>query len=207
MTERPFLQTENWRLYSSLLRKQHDIKHTLLQSHGYTIDGDTIRPIDDEDWTIIEETENLRRARSILKQEKLSLPQTVVLLRAPRYIEAGCPHTYADKNGKFGYIVMPGEDDLPLQTMLHECVHLMQKFTGQAEELYLNRANIEVLKEKELQHLRFNPDANPLHLQRGATNMLCTEEKEDFVPLENEAYTTAAWLMSRVRLGYYNLRY
>lgn len=190
-------KTNNWKQYSKLLRTQYDQNPSLLESHGYKVDGNTIRPIDDEEWTIIPTTQTLV---DVQNSGRLTLPQTVVLLRAPEYIEQGCPHTYADTHGDIGYIVMPGKDDLPLRTMFHECVHLEQKFTGATENVYLNEDNIQrLLSDTDaIQCLRFNPDANPIHLRPGETNMLHTTESESSVRLEFEAYSKAAQLNIRL---------
>tara|TARA_B110000211_G_C14086663_1_gene556982 strand:+ start:1508 stop:2155 length:648 start_codon:yes stop_codon:yes gene_type:complete len=190
-------KTNNWKLYASLLEKQHNVNPTCpcLFSHGYKLDKTGITPIHTSEWLIIKKDHfqrNLQIARTLLSSRGMLLPQHIVLVHAPTYIESGCPHTYCDKSNETAFIVFPGDADVDLKVMTHECIHVHQKYVGKTQELYLNIKRVNELMKLDLQTLRLNPDANPIRYAEGANgNMLCTKDDEKDVYLEERAYSVS----------------
>ena len=123
----------------------------------------------------------------------MKLPPEIVLVHAPPYIESGCPHTYGDKETETAFIVFPCSV-VDLKVMIHECIHVHQKFVGHTEKLYLNNDRVIQLQHSITTH-RLNPDANPIEYANDTTtNMLEIKGNERDVLLEERAYLISQWL-------------
>jgi len=212
----PFVEiskTQNWVKYASLLLAQSKLEPlgpAQLRSHGYRVDEQTgeIRPLGHTPWGVIKDEtmlRQLRRARDLLKP----LPRNIIMISTPASIESGCPHTYGDAGKETAYILFPGwlGRVVSLYTMVHECVHVYQKYSGKTNELYLNKSRIdELLNDPDtLRQSRLNPDANPIMYKTNGTDMLCVRDDERTAPLEKEAYDAERWLNLLLRWRRLNL--